>query len=746
MFKGFISFIINTMRFEVTFKKELIKDWAEKYINIHLLKEATNRSHLVESQNLDQEIEKFDEILKNELHKVNDFYQKKATEILDDIELLINSDDNDEINFKQVFEKCDKLRQYVLLNSIAVIKLVKRRNKRTPNIIDLKKKLEENEFYKCNQLKISFRKVKTISDNIKLDYADKMMQSMKTLSSFRSLIAIRDECNIEEYSYLPQYNLEKIDDNSIQKYLDSKIGPNNSLNELIENEDTLDLTDIPNKTKITMVRKVGNVIAVMALLYLFIFGLSLMGDSFKVLSGKGMGILSGINNPIAGVMIGIIATVLLQSSSTSTSITVTMVGANIIDVQTAIPIIMGSNIGTSVTNTLISHAHIKNIEEFQRAFAGATVHDMFNFLSVLVILPIEVISQSLGWSLLYNSSNALTNFFLGSGAEGAEFNSPLKVIVSPISNAFIKVNKDIIKASAVGCLSCQHVNSTSVNNCWDIKRKNCLTQTEWTNQYENSQVIKSGILKDIGDSGGGAVGLIISLFALCVSLYYIVKILHHLVIQSQGKGLILRWIKKSVSISPYLTMLLGTVLTIAVQSSSITTSTFTPLVGLNIITVEQMFPLTLGCNIGTTFTAILASLVTGSAKSIQIALCHLLFNIIGIAIWYPIPFLRVFPINFAIRLGKYVAKFYWFGIVYILYTFIIFPAICWGLSYLLVINVVGLVFGIILLVLFIISSFLFFKNFEIVGNKVEKYLNLNKNNDNNNNETNIELPENTMII
>ena len=85
-----------------------------------------------------------------------------------------------------------------------------------------------------------------------------------------------------------------------------------------------------------------------------------MSGSFKVLSGKGMNLLiSSIQNPVAGVMIGIISTVLLQSSSTTTSIVVAMTGSNIIDVKTAIPIIMGANIGTSVTNTLVADKKIQ---------------------------------------------------------------------------------------------------------------------------------------------------------------------------------------------------------------------------------------------------------------------------------------------------------------------------------------------------------------------------------------------------
>merc|ERR1719191_842489 len=144
------------------------------------------------------------------------------------------------------------------------------------------------------------------------------------------------------------------------------------------------------------VRWLCNFIIICGLLYLFLLGLDLMGNAFKAMSGKGVGnMLSGIDNPIAGVGIGIIATVLLQSSSTTTSIVVTMVGADLVTVMNAIPIIMGANIGTSVTAAIVSHAHITNIEEFQRGFAGANVHSAFNLLTVILLLPIEIIGQAI---------------------------------------------------------------------------------------------------------------------------------------------------------------------------------------------------------------------------------------------------------------------------------------------------------------------------------------------------------------
>lgn len=53
---------------------------------------------------------------------------------------------------------------------------------------------------------------------------------------------------------------------------------------------------------------------------------------------------------------------------------------------------MGANIGTSVTNTIVALGQVGDRDEFRRAFAGATVHDMFNWLTVIIMLPIEWIS------------------------------------------------------------------------------------------------------------------------------------------------------------------------------------------------------------------------------------------------------------------------------------------------------------------------------------------------------------------
>jgi len=136
-------------------------------------------------------------------------------------------------------------------------------------------------------------------------------------------------------------------------------------------------------------------------------------------------------------------------------------------------------------------------------------------------------------------------------------------------------------------------------------------------------------------------------------------------------------------------------MTIAVQSSSIVTSTLTPVVALGIITVEDLLPLTLGANIGTTCTAFLAAIVTEKKEAIMISLCHLFFNIFGIFVFYPWPVMRQIPIRIAYRVGDHVIKFKWFGVFYICLVFIAVPLLLFLCSLALQLGVGGIILNII---------------------------------------------------
>jgi len=137
------------------------------------------------------------------------------------------------------------------------------------------------------------------------------------------------------------------------------------------------------------------ILAFLATMFLFVVALELMGDGIKAL-GKGTFDLQGFleratNSPLLGLITGILVTSLVQSSSTTTSLVVTLVATGTLSLSNAIPVIMGANIGTTVTNTIVSMGHITRPDEFRRAVAGATVHDFFNWLTVLILLPLELL-------------------------------------------------------------------------------------------------------------------------------------------------------------------------------------------------------------------------------------------------------------------------------------------------------------------------------------------------------------------
>jgi sodium-dependent phosphate cotransporter len=501
------------------------------------------------------------------------------------------------------------------------------------------------------------------------------------------------------------------------------------------------------------VRYLVNTLIILFLLWLFLVGLSLMGNAFKGLSGKGAAQLIGsVDNPVAGVAFGVLGTVLLQSSSTSTSVVVTMVAAGILSVHNAIPIIMGANIGTSVTASIVSHVHITDKEEFKRGFQGATVHGAFNYLTVLVLFPLEVAT-----GFLKHVSNVCAKFVLNEMlGTGAKWTSPTKIVTSPATTPIIKIDQDLIKDIAQGCLPCQTTVDGLCRNdrkdeateagyteatmpcddsfCHDYRKVEiegldekvqfdfCISKEEWEQKHMvDEKIVKSGYASDLGDVTGSTVVLLFSLFLLCFALYWIVRILHFLVLNSgRGSGesaednKFVRVTRKVLGMHPILSIIYGMVMTVSVQSSSIVTSTLTPLVALDIITVEQVLPLTLGANIGTTCTAFLASIVNGSGEAIQVSICHLLFNLIGILIWFPLKPMRAVPLAWARLMGEYVLEFPWFGAFYIGVSFVALPLALYGCSLLLNFGLFGLILNIVLSALVIGGTFAFMMHFKKV--------------------------------
>lgn len=352
------------------------------------------------------------------------------------------------------------------------------------------------------------------------------------------------------------------------------------------------------------------------LVYLFVLSITLLGDAFK-LAGKDTAkhILELTSSPYIGLVIGILATSLIQSSSTTTSLVVGMVGTGILTFENAVPIVMGANIGTTVTNTIVSLAHIRNGDEFKRAFAGSTVHDFYNLCSVAVLFPLQV-----SFDIIGRSAHFIERLFEGFG--GLKFSSPLKAVTKPVSHWIIDGGEAILS-------------------------------------WFGSESFVESFLPWFCAA--------LSIIMLFIALRYIVKTMKSLVLAK-----VERFFQRYIFRTPALGFVLGILFTVAVQSSSITTSLVVPLLGAGVITLAQIYPYVLGANIGTTITAFLASFVTGSAEAVSVAFAHLFFNLYGTAIFWP---LKAIPIALANKLSEYTQKSKLVPVFYILIVFFAIPAV-----------------------------------------------------------------------
>ena len=132
-------------------------------------------------------------------------------------------------------------------------------------------------------------------------------------------------------------------------------------------------------------KPIFRIIILVFALYIFILGIQMMGAGFKVVfkeySEKLLGIIS---DPLSSFFIGLLVTGLLQSSSLTTSILVSLCATGLLPVRMAIPAVMGANIGTAITNTLVSFGYITRKEDFRRAFSGSLIHDYFNIFGCLI--------------------------------------------------------------------------------------------------------------------------------------------------------------------------------------------------------------------------------------------------------------------------------------------------------------------------------------------------------------------------
>jgi solute carrier family 34 (sodium-dependent phosphate cotransporter) len=332
-------------------------------------------------------------------------------------------------------------------------------------------------------------------------------------------------------------------------------------------------------------------------------GISAMGADFQA------GLLRSVSHPISGLCAGLLATVLVQSSSVSTSTIVGMVGAGTLPLSLAVPMIMGANIGTTVTNTLASLGSIRRSEEFRRAFAAATVHDFFNLFAVAILLPIELM-----FGVLSEIAEEITELVRGTDFDAsAPARSPIRIAVKLPIGWF----ENVVQPTPVTALVFLGLGLLLIFGALALITKNMRRLVAGSVERVMNRLI---------GRGGGTVGILV-----------------------------------------------GIGVTVAVQSSTITTSILVPLVAAGVLTLPSAYPITVGANIGTTITALIASLAVMRPEGLTIAIVHLLFNVSAVAIVFPIRQIRLIPVRLAEGLADLAIRKRWVVFVYAISLFLVIP-------------------------------------------------------------------------
>jgi sodium-dependent phosphate cotransporter len=350
--------------------------------------------------------------------------------------------------------------------------------------------------------------------------------------------------------------------------------------------------------------------------YLLLVGVGIIGDGFKWISGGAEGaakIFSFARNPVVGVILGTLATALVQSSSTVTSVIVGLVAGGM-PVSIAVPMIMGANMGTTITNTIVSLGNFGERSMFNKSFQAATVHDFFNLYSIVIFLPIEMIFHP-----LERLAGVMADWFVGGTSASVSDLNVIGAITKPVAKFVV------------------------------------------------------GSLQFMPTTIGALLAIAIGIGFVIASVLYLGKLL-----RSVMTGKAMEIVHDAVGGGPWRGIATGTVVTVLVQSSSTTTSLIVPLAGAGALTTRQVFPFTMGANIGTCITALLAATsVSGPTQvfALQIALVHLMYNVFGVLVFLYTPWLRELPVKSAKWLGDKVEVNRGWAFGYIGTVFFLMPGV-----------------------------------------------------------------------
>ncbi|WP_444999936.1 Na/Pi symporter [Halomonas mongoliensis] len=354
-------------------------------------------------------------------------------------------------------------------------------------------------------------------------------------------------------------------------------------------------------------------------LYLFLAALNVLGSGLGTFGGASDMLTRAFaygENPFIALMAGVLVTMVVQSSSFTSALIVTLVASGEMTLGTAVFAIMGANIGTAVTGVIVALANVRIKRNFRRSFTAAMMHDFFNILTVLIVFPLEWFT-----GMFHEAGRGIFSRLAGWLAEligleeVARPNSPIKVITAPIVDSANWIGAALMPSPAAAGL------------------------------------LTAGI----------------GLALMFTALVFMVQNLRGALLRHMD-GLFRTYFFRTDARAYGV----GVVSTVLVQSSSITSSLMVPLAGAGVVRLRRVLPFMMGANLGTTVTSVLAATANPIAAAMTVALFHVIFNLTGTLVWWP---LRVIPLRIATWYGRLAGKQIRYAFLFLIGVFLVVPLV-----------------------------------------------------------------------
>lgn len=253
---------------------------------------------------------------------------------------------------------------------------------------------------------------------------------------------------------------------------------------------------------------------------LLMYGMDAMSSSVAPLAEvpQFASILTAFSNPVLGMLAGMLFTAIIQSSSASVGILQALCSTGILSYATALPIIMGQNIGTCVTALLSSIGATKNGKR------AAIIHLYFNVIGTVTFMIVfyalnavihfsflNLTAQEFGIAVIHTAFNIITTAYL----------LPLRKVLEKLAYATIKLDDDekrimdnrsgnefallddrFLEAPSLAVEHCKQV----INKMADISRESLFISMSLIGGYDEEQALRVGELETRADKYEDALG------------------------------------------------------------------------------------------------------------------------------------------------------------------------------------------------------------------------------------------------